>query len=66
MRFDSQYGFRNHRSTVMTMIDLIEYVTTTLYKKKAFDAIDHEILIKKCIIMVYGDFSKMDSKLLKS
>ena len=27
---DSQYGFRNHRSTAMAIIDLIEYVTTAL------------------------------------
>ena len=55
---DSQYGFRNHRSTAMAIIDLIEYVTTALDKKKhvmgifidlkkAFDKIDHEILMKK-------------------
>ena len=55
---DSQYGFRNHRSTAMAIIDLIEYVTTALDKKKhvmgifidlkkAFDTIDHEILMKK-------------------
>ena len=31
---DSQYGFRNHRSTAIAIIDLIEYVTTTLDKKK--------------------------------
>ena len=31
---DSQYGFRNHRSTPMAIIDLIEYVTTALDKKK--------------------------------
>ena len=55
---DSQYGFRNHGSTAMAIIDLIEYVTTALDKKKhvmgifidlkkAFDTIDHEILMKK-------------------
>ena len=30
----SQYGFRNHRSTAMAIIYLIEYVTTALDKKK--------------------------------
>ena len=75
---DSQYRFRNHRSTAMAIIDLIEYVTTTLDKKKhvmgifidlkkAFDTIDHEILMKKLYHYgLRGISQKMDSKLLKS
>ena len=31
---DSQNGFRNHRSTAMAILDLIEFVTTALDKKK--------------------------------
>ena len=55
---------RNYRSTAMAIIDLTEYRTTALNKRKhvmlnfinlknAFDTIDHDILILKCIIMVY-------------
>ena len=55
---ESQYGFRSQRSTAMAVLELIEEVTSSLDKKKfavgvfidlkkAFDTINHEILIKK-------------------
>lgn len=55
---DSQYGFRKNRSTAHALIDLIEYVSGKIDSKvysvgifidlqKAFDTIDHEILLQK-------------------
>ena len=55
---DSQYGFRRGRSTSMALINLIEEITTSLDNKKstigvfidlkkAFDTIDHTLLLKK-------------------
>ena len=67
---DSQYGFRNHRSTAMTIKDLIQCVSDHSISKKetsngyfhrfkkAFNTIDHEILILKIIIMLYEEFLK--------
>ena len=54
---DSQYGFRRGRSTSMALINLIEEITTSLDNKKstigvfidlkkAFDTIDHTLLLK--------------------
>ena len=54
----SQYGFRSGCSTSHALVNLIEDITTALDKrmstlgvfidlKKAFDTIDHELLIKK-------------------
>ena len=55
---DSQYGFRSNRSTALALIDLVENLTKELDNKKitvgvfidlkkAFDTIDHSLLIKK-------------------
>ena len=54
---ESQYGFRKGRSTSMALIDLTEALIGTIEKnyavgvfidlKKAFDTIDHNILISK-------------------
>ena len=55
---DSQYGFRNSRSTAMAIMDLLENITDGLDNKKyvmgifidlkkAFDTIDHGILLDK-------------------
>lgn len=55
---ESQYGFRENRSTALAMIDLVEEISNNIEKqkyslaifidlKKAFDTIDHNILIKK-------------------
>ena len=60
---NSQYGFRNNRSTALALIDLIENITSAIDKrkvtigvfidlKKAFDTINHELLIKK--LSYYG------------
>ena len=56
--YDCQFGFRSGRSPIMALLSLIENITTSLDvhkhdigvfmdKKKAFDTIDHNILIKK-------------------
>ncbi len=55
---DSQYGFRAHRSTSLALLELIEEITNSIEQKKhavgifidlskAFDTINHDILIKK-------------------
>ena len=55
---DSQYGFRSNRSTSAALLDLIEGMTDSYDKsfstigvfidlKKAFDTIDHKLLINK-------------------
>ncbi len=52
---DSQYGFRPNSSTSMALIDLVEEITKARDKqfavfidlKKAFDTIDHNLLINK-------------------
>lgn len=55
---DSQYGFRANRSTAMALMELTEEITNSLDNKKyvvgvfidlkkAFDTINHDILLKK-------------------
>ena len=55
---ECQYGFRNSRSTYMALMDLIENICESIDKKKyvmgifidlkkAFDTIDHNILLNK-------------------
>ncbi len=55
---DSQYGFRANRSTSMALMELIEDITSSIDNKKyavgvfidlkkAFDTIDHRVLINK-------------------
>lgn len=55
---DSQYGFRQNRSTALALIDLIEEISNCIENKtfvvgisidlqKAFDTIDHNILLDK-------------------
>jgi hypothetical protein len=61
--YAGQYGFRNNHSTSLALMDLMEEITTSLDRKqttvgvlidlkKAFDTIDHGILIKK--LYIYG------------
>ena len=62
--YSGQYGFRSKFSTSLAIIDLIEQITTNIDEqkctigvfidlKKAFDTIDHKILLKKnCMCMV--------------
>ena len=55
---ECQYGFRNSRSTYMALMDLVENICESVDKKKyvmgifidlkkAFDTIDHNILLRK-------------------
>ncbi|KAF7664264.1 hypothetical protein LDENG_00182270 [Lucifuga dentata] len=55
---DNQYGFRAKHSTAMALMELVEEISTAVDKKeymigifvdlkKAFDTIDHELLLKK-------------------
>ena len=55
---ECQYGFRNSRSTYMALMDLVENICESIDKKKyvmgifidlkkAFDTIDHNILLRK-------------------
>ena len=55
---ESQYGFRTGRSTSMALLELIENITSAIDNKKttigvfidlkkAFDTIDHQLLLKK-------------------
>ena len=59
----NQYGFRNNRSTIMAVTDFIEQISTSLDQgsaavgvfldlSKAFDTIDHKILLDK--LYFYG------------
>ena len=61
--YNGQYGFRKNFSTSLAILDLIEEITTNVDKqqvtigvfidlKKAFDTIDHKILLNK--MQVYG------------
>ena len=56
--YKSQYGFRKQMSTLLAIIGLVEEITTSLDNheatvgvfielKKAFDTVDHSILIEK-------------------
>ena len=56
--YESQYGFRKNRSTSLAILELVEEITTAIddFKstvgvfivlKKAFDTVDHNILVKK-------------------
>ncbi len=56
--YESQYGFRKNMSTSLAILELVENITTSIDDckstvgifidlKKAFDTVDHDILIKK-------------------
>ena len=60
----SQYGFRSNMSTSRALLELVEEITSSLdnkkysvgifiHLKKAFDTIDHDIIAKNNISMVY-------------
>ena len=55
---ETQYGFRNNRSTAIALLELVEKVTNSIDQKRytvgefidlkmVFDIIDHNILLKK-------------------
>ena len=56
--YESQYGFRKNGSTSLAILELVEEITTAIDDckstvgvftdlKKAFDTVDHNILVKK-------------------
>ena len=56
--YKSQYGFRKNMSTSLAIMELVEEITTSIDDckstigvfidlKKAFDTVDHSILVKK-------------------
>ena len=56
--YESQYGFRKNMSTSLAILELVENITTSIGDckstvgifidlKKAFDTVDHDILIQK-------------------
>ena len=58
----SQYGFRKNMSTSLAILELVEEITTStedckstvgvfIDLKKAFDTVDHNILVKNLSIM---------------
>ena len=62
--YESQYGFRKNMSTSLAMLELVENITTSIDDckstvgifidlKKAFDTVDHDILIKKTLSLWY-------------
>lgn len=61
--YDQQYGFRKNRTTSMALMEFVEEITTAIEKrryavgvfldlKKAFDTVDHNLLIIK--LQKYG------------
>ena len=61
---NKQYGFRRNYSTYMAMIDLVDKISSNIDHKnhnigifldlsKAFDTIDHNILLKKTSVLWY-------------
>ena len=62
--FKSQYGFQKNMSTLHSLSDITEKIRNTIENKKygcgvfidlkkAFDTVNHDILLKKWNIMVY-------------
>ena len=62
--YKSQYGFRKQMSTSLAIIKLVEEITNSLDNhestvgifidlKTTFDTVDHGILIKNVIIMIF-------------
>ena len=69
--YDSQYGFRAGHSTELASIGVIDRITHDLDKSKipisifsdlskAFDTLDHIILLKKKSLWYHYDFSRIN------
>ena len=64
--YHTKFGFRQYHSTHHALITLVDKITKSLDSgdivigvfflfKKAFDTVDHTILLKKYISMVYSE-----------
>jgi len=67
--YEHQFGFRPSHSTVFALIKLLDQIThaidskkqvcsIVIYFKKAFDTVDHNILLSKLNYMVFEVISK--------
>ena len=74
--YEGQYGFRSKQSTKLAALDIIDTITSimengnipiTIYLdlSKAFDTLNHTILLDKLKFYGIQEFTKFDRKLLK-
>ena len=47
MIYQSQFEFQNNKSTIHSLIEIVETIQTCIENKKAFDTVNHDILLQK-------------------